>query len=190
MPHIHTQPNQHDMTVSMYIIRKVDDEWKCLIHMHRRLGVLMQIGGHIETDETPWQTVAHELTEESGYTLAELEVLQPSRVRQVRGAVVHPVPCLVNTHNAGPGPHYHSDLCYVFVAKDIAKQVPSEGESDDIRWMTIAEMKHDASHKVLGDVIDIYETIVEEFADSYLLVPASEYSLTKPSDHFGFYNTN
>ena len=186
MPHIHTQPNQHDMTVSMYIIRKVDDDWKCLIHMHRRLGVLMQIGGHIETDETPWQTVAHELTEESGYTLAELEVLQPSRVRQVRGAVVHPVPCLVNTHNAGPGPHYHSDLCYVFVAKDIAKQDPSDGESSDIRWMTPAEMKGHTSKKVLGDVIDIYETILDEFADTYQYVPATMFSLEKPVNYFGF----
>ncbi len=32
----------------------------------------MQVGGHIELDETPWQAVEHELREESGYTLAEL----------------------------------------------------------------------------------------------------------------------
>ena len=92
--------------------------------MHRRLGVLMQIGGHIEIDETPWQTVAHELTEESGYTLDELSVLQPSKARKVTGAVVHPVPCLVNTHTAGPAPHYHSDLCYVFEAQHLPSRGP------------------------------------------------------------------
>jgi 8-oxo-dGTP diphosphatase len=186
MPHIHTEPNQHDMTVSMYIIRKEQDAWKCLVHMHRRLGVLMQIGGHIEIDETPWQTVAHELTEESGYTLAELEVLQPSRARQVRGAVVHPVPCLVNTHTAGPAPHYHSDLCYVFVAQELPGRTPGEGESSDMRWMTIDEMKSHTKDKVLGDVIDIYETIVEDFTGAYLRVPATSFSLEKPVDYFGF----
>lgn len=75
MPHIHTQPNQHDMTVSAYIVRKENDEWKYLVHFHKKIEVLMQIGGHIELDETPWQTVAHELEEESGYTPYELTVV-------------------------------------------------------------------------------------------------------------------
>ncbi len=61
MPHLHTAPNQHDMTVSIYIIHRVGDEWRCLVHMHRKLGFLMQVGGHIELDETPWQSVEHEL---------------------------------------------------------------------------------------------------------------------------------
>lgn len=186
MPHIHTEPNQHDITVSMYIIRKELDEWKCLVHMHRKLGVLMQIGGHIEIDETPWQTVAHELKEESGYTLAELKVMQASVVGQVRGAVVHPTPCMVNTHTAGPGPHYHSDLCYAFVAKNVPSQGPSEGESSDMRWMTIHEMKSQTRDKVLGDVVDIYELILREFAGKYLDVPADTFSLEKPVDYFGF----
>ena len=186
MPHIHTQPNQHDMTVSMYIIREDTDGWKCFLHMHRKLGVLMQIGGHIEINETPWQAVAHELTEESGYTLAELEVLQPSQVQQVRGAVVHPVPCLVNTHTAGPGPHYHSDLCYVFLAKDIPRQAPSEGESSDMRWMTIEEMTAHTEDKVLSDVIDIYEAAVNHFVGTYQHIPATTFSLEKPVDYFGF----
>jgi 8-oxo-dGTP diphosphatase len=169
----------------MYIIRKVDDEWKCLIHMHRRLGVLMQIGGHIEIDETPWQTVARELTEESGYTVADLDVLQPTPVRQVTGAVVHPVPCLVNTHTAGPA-HYHSDLCYAFVAEDAPSRGPSDGESSDIRWMTIDEMKSQKQDELLGDVIDIYGTILQVFADTYLRIPADTFSLEKPADYFGF----
>lgn len=154
--------------------------------MHRKLGVLMQIGGHIEIDETPWQAVAHELTEESGYTAADLDVLQPSRARQVRGAVVHPVPCLVNTHTAGPAPHYHSDLCYVFVAQDAPSQAPSDGESSDMRWMTIDEMKSHTKDKVLVDVIDIYTVILEDFADTYLRIPATAFSLEKPVDYFGF----
>ena len=67
MPHIHTAPNQHDMTVSAYIILRDGEDLKCLVHLHKKVGKLMQIGGHIELDETPWQSVVHELFEESGY---------------------------------------------------------------------------------------------------------------------------
>ena len=77
MPHIHTEPDQHDMTVSAYIVRTDSAEPLCLVHMHRKIGKLAQIGGHIELNETPWQSIAHELEEESGYTLenATLEML-------------------------------------------------------------------------------------------------------------------
>jgi len=48
MSHIHTQPGQHDMTVSAFIVRQVDGEWKCLVHLHKKAGKLMQVGGHVE----------------------------------------------------------------------------------------------------------------------------------------------
>ena len=63
MAHIHDQPNQHDLTACAFIIRQVDGEWRCLVHMHKKLGKLLQIGGHVELHETPWQSVAHELRE-------------------------------------------------------------------------------------------------------------------------------
>ena len=58
MPHIHTEPGQHDQTVSAFIFRKVDGEYKAFLHMHRTLGTLMQVGGHVELDETPWGAIA------------------------------------------------------------------------------------------------------------------------------------
>ena len=62
----------------------------------------MQIGGHIELDETPWQSMAHELGDETGYQLPELTLLQPfDTVPSIGDAIVHPVPFLVNTHNVG-----------------------------------------------------------------------------------------
>jgi len=180
MPHIHTNPNQHDMTVSAYILLREDDEWKCLVHFHRKIEKLMQIGGHIELDETPWQAIAHELEEESGFSLDELQVLQPT-ADQVKesGNVTHPVPFSMNTHNVG-NEHYHSDLCYGFIAKHRPRREAANGESQDLRWLTLDELAQAARDgEALLDVTHIYEFLVNQL-DLYKVVPAISYSLKKP----------
>lgn len=67
MAHIHTAPGQHDNTVTLYIVRQFGTEWKGLLHMHRKHHRLLPVGGHVELDETPWQSAVHELREEAGY---------------------------------------------------------------------------------------------------------------------------
>lgn len=99
----------------------------------------MQVGGHIELDETPWQAINHELAEESGYSLDELEVLQYTAGRVVEAAnVQHPTPFLVNTHTVG-NKHFHSDLCYGFVAMGLPIHKVATNESLDLRWLTREE---------------------------------------------------
>ena len=180
MPHIHTQPNQHDITMSAYIVLRGEGEDTLLTHMHRKFGMLMQIGGHIELDETPWQTVAHELVEESGYDVSDLKVLQPTAdIPTIDGAVVHPVPFLVNTHKIGDD-HYHSDLCFAFVASDKPKRAPADGESLDLRWTTHSELKALVeSGEALRDAAEIYEQILSKI-DSYAAVDCAKFSLEKP----------
>lgn len=191
MPHIHTEPGQHDATISLYIVRQIDGEWKGLVHLHRKLHVLMQTGGHIELTETPWQAVEHELREETGYSLSELLVLQPDMETPIRqGAVTHPIPFCMNTHTAGPG-HYHSDACYAFVAVAEARQAPVAGESQDIRWLSLHEMEHieqDESETILGDVIDIYRSVIERGVETYKQVPADTFSLEHPTDTPGLFD--
>lgn len=180
MPHIHVKPNQHDMTVSAYIVRKVNNKWLCMVHFHKKVEKLMQIGGHIELDETPWQTVAHELQEESGYTLAELDILQPTAERMTdSGQISHPVPFNLNTHNVGNN-HYHSDLCFGFVANNLPAAQVTDGESADIRWLTLSELQGGAKNgDVVPDVVNIYEFLLNRLND-YVCVPATKYSLQKP----------
>lgn len=78
MPHIHTAPNQHDHTVTGYVIRTDGDQPRALLHVHKKLGKLLPPGGHIELDETPWAAMLHELREEAGYDAGQLLVLQPT----------------------------------------------------------------------------------------------------------------
>lgn len=180
MPHIHTAPNQHDMTISAYIIRWEDNEWKCLVHFHKKIEKLMQIGGHIELDETPWQAVAHELEEESGYMLSQLDVLQHTAdVVREHGSLSHPTPFTMNTHDVG-NDHYHSDLCYGFVASSTPAKKVAGDESADLRWMNIDEMERAAgSGELLQDVLYIYQFMASHL-ETYVQVPASRFSVDKP----------
>jgi len=180
MPHIHTQPGQHDITVSAWIVLGENDEWKCLVHHHKKMDALMQVGGHIELDETPWQTMAHELEEESGYGLSELSVLQFAK-DHITGTdnVAHPTPFAMNTHLVGDE-HFHSDISYGFVAKGEPRGVTADGESDDLRWMTQAELDGGvADGTVLQDVAETYRFLLAHI-DDYQRVPADSFSTEKP----------
>ncbi len=180
MPHIHTNPNQHDMTVSAWIIRRVNDEWLCMVHFHKKIEKYMQIGGHIELDETPWQSVAHEIIEESGYNLIQLNIAQHSLAQPDASLyIIHPSPFTMNTHNVDDG-HYHSDLCYGFIADSLPLNKPSNGESSVVRWMNLEDMKKSSElEETLKDVYLIYKYFVETI-DSYSFIPADSFSLEKP----------
>lgn len=159
-----------------------DDIPLVLVHMHRKFKKLMQCGGHIELNETPWASIAHELREETGYTLEELSVLQPTnRPVIVETAIVHPVPLSMNTHRVNQD-HLHSDLVYGFVATAPAKGTPSEGESDDLRWISIDEMREEVHRgNALADVFSIYETIINEYLESFEWIAASRFSTEDPT---------
>ena len=180
MPHIHTEPGQHDMTVSAYIIRQREDgEWLCLVHMHRKIDILMQVVGHIELDQPPWQAMAAELSEEAGYDLADVSLLQWSLPPAITHAITHPQPLLMNTHTAGEG-HFHSDSCYGFVAHGEPSSSTAHGESDDLRWLTIEQLKVSVRcGETLQDVAEIYEYMLSA-KQVMIEIPAIKFSLSKP----------
>lgn len=180
MPHIHTEPGQHDMTVSAYVIRQREDgEWLCLVHMHRKIDMLMQAGGHIELNQTPWQAMAAELKDETGYDLTDITILQWSLPPIISRAITHPGPLLMNTHNAGEG-HFHSDICYGFVARSEPPRSTAEGESKDLRWLSLSDLQVLAAQgDALQDVVEIYEYLLDS-RSSMIELPATDFSLAKP----------
>lgn len=142
----------------------------------------MQIGGHIELDETPWQAMAHEVEEESGFALAQLKVLQHTAdIPETGPHVVHPTPFALNTHNVGNA-HFHSDLLYGFVASGRPALQPADGESADLRWVTLDELRGlSESGEALRDVYVSYEFLLAHL-DTYTQVPAEQYAIEKPAD--------
>lgn len=177
MPHIHTQPGQHDHTASAYIIRIDFDEPKLMLHLHRKINKYLQFGGHIELHETPWQAVAHELEEESGYSLDDLQLLQPAqRITSLSDAIVHPVPVSHSTHPFGNGiDHFHTDLAYAFVTDHAPVSQPKEGESKVIKLVTRQELQQMSVDELPDNVKAIGTFIFDEIIDKWQPVSPRTY---------------
>ena len=144
MPHIHTKPGEHDFCASAFIIRLNEDEPRLLLHKHKKLGIYLQFGGHVELNENPWQALRHELLEESGYELGQLKLLQPPHsVRRLSGIIVHPLPVVLMTHNFD-ATHKHTDIEYAFTTTETPRHAISEAESKDVRAFSRAELEDKA----------------------------------------------
>jgi 8-oxo-dGTP pyrophosphatase MutT (NUDIX family) len=94
---------------------------------HRRLGVWLQPGGHVDPGETPWDAARRESEEETGLAVVFADVL-PDGVPPL----VH-----VDVHAGGKG-HPHLDLRYLLEAGDDDPD-PPPGESQEIGWFDWAE---------------------------------------------------
>jgi 8-oxo-dGTP pyrophosphatase MutT (NUDIX family) len=89
-----------------------------LLHRHKRLGIWLQPGGHIDPGETPWQAAIREVLEETGLV---------ARPDDGGARLVH-----VDVHQGGRG-HEHLDLRYLLHGPD-AEPVPPPGESQEVAW--------------------------------------------------------
>ena len=94
-----------------------------VLHRHRRLGLWLQPGGHVEGGETPAEAARREAGEETG-----LAVRHPPGGPRLVHVDVHP----------GPRGHIHLDLRYLLEAPD-ADPAPAAGESPDVRWFAWAD---------------------------------------------------
>ncbi len=158
MPHIHTESGQHDLTTTAFIIRRDGDSVVGLVHKHKKLGLLLPVGGHVELHETPWAAVVHEVAEESGYDMEQLMVLQPKvRIRTMDGVKTHPVPLFLQTHEFKKNAdHFHVDIGFLFIAQDLPTKLPAEGESSELLWLTNEEIKA-RKEEMPEDIAQIYD---------------------------------
>ena len=177
MAHIHTNPGEHDQTASAFIVRTDREKPELLLHTHKKLGVLLQIGGHVELNETPWQAVCHEIVEETGYSLDQLDILQPKlRMESLDGAVLHPLPLVHNTHNFDTaGTHKHTDVSYAFVTDSEPNNLPSEGESTDFRWVDIEQLKALEKRNIFENVRKIGEFVLTDILNEWQAVELSKF---------------
>ena len=84
-----------------------------LLVLHRKVGLWLQPGGHIDAGETPEQAALRETLEETGFACTDPRF-------------VH-----VDVHAGGRG-HTHLDVRYLLEAD--GDPSPAEGESPDVFW--------------------------------------------------------
>lgn len=162
MPHIHIEPGQHDTTASAFIVRIDQPESRLLLHRHKKLGVFLQIGGHVELHETPWQAVLHEVAEESGYEAGQLKVLQPPlRLTHLTSVDLHPYPVSLLTHNFPGEDHHHTDIAWSFTTTEAPRHAVSDGESDSLQLFSAAELRAIEAGQIPENVQEIGLFVLE-----------------------------
>lgn len=178
MSHIHDKPGQVDFTVTIYVFRRHRDHIEAMLHMHKKHQRFLPVGGHIEVDETPWQAVAHELVEESGYELARTQVLQPvQRLRHMSRATLHPQPLALNTHAISED-HFHSDIAYALYVEDEPTRPLADGESADIRWLSSKEIEQLNDTEIFANTREVCKYVMDNF-DDWELIQSNDFSLKK-----------
>lgn len=103
----------------------LDGDGHTLLHRHKRLGIWLQPGGHVDPGETPPEAALREAVEETGV---------PVRHPDGGPRLVH-----VDVHEGGRG-HLHLDLRYLLLGDASAAFDPAEGESRQVQWVPVADI--------------------------------------------------
>jgi 8-oxo-dGTP pyrophosphatase MutT (NUDIX family) len=111
-------------TVAVFVVW----EGKVLLHWHRKLGMWLPPGGHIEENELPDDAAVREVLEETGLPVK----LVGDRREDVPDPVQLHRPAGVQLENIGPG-HQHIDLIYFARPAGPTSIDESFGE-DEVGW--------------------------------------------------------
>jgi 8-oxo-dGTP pyrophosphatase MutT (NUDIX family) len=107
------EANDHHLTASAFVVSSRG----IILHRHKRLGIWVQPGGHVDAGESPEGACVREALEETGLAVRHLV---PASLFHVD---VHP----------GPAGHTHYDLRFVVLSSPLDPS-PPEGESPEVYW--------------------------------------------------------
>jgi 8-oxo-dGTP pyrophosphatase MutT (NUDIX family)/ribosomal protein S18 acetylase RimI-like enzyme len=94
-----------------------------ILHRHKRLGIWIQPGGHVDSGEALADAAIREVLEETGLVTTHFSG---------RPTIVH-----VDVH-AAPKGHTHLDVRFLLRGPDV-DPTPPEGESPDVSWLSFED---------------------------------------------------
>ena len=130
----------HHVTASAFVVSSRG----VILHRHRRLGIWVQPGGHVDPGEEPTTAALRECAEETGLVARHLD-----------GHVFH-----VDVH-PGPRGHTHYDLRYILVADPLDPHPPPD-ESPDVYWFDFAGARERAEPTLVAALVKLEERVARE----------------------------
>ena len=126
---------ERHFTVTGFVI----DGDRTLLHWHRKLGIWLPPGGHIDADEDPVQAVLREVVEETGI-VAEIVPHRPAFAFGNVTQLATPFSAIVADVGEGDEMHQHIDLSYIVRSVPGAPRVEAEADHGFI-WVSEAELR-------------------------------------------------
>ncbi len=120
---------------------------KVLMIRHRRLGIYLYPGGHVENDETPLEAVTREFEEETGL---RVEPIGPTRgIHNDENSVERPLPLAIfeETVRYPDEVHIHFDLVY------LVRKVG--GRLKEGVWIDISEIDNIETYQNVREVVKL-----------------------------------
>ena len=112
---------------------------KVLMHIHKKFGVWLPVGGHLEPNEIPEKAVLREAKEESGLDIKLYNHEKTKFGFSDAVQLINPVHMLLEDINMPNHKHQHIDFIY-YATSDTDKLSPISGESNEFKWFTKDEI--------------------------------------------------
>ena len=126
-----------------------DDGDAVVLHLHKRLNMWLQPGGHVDVGESLADAALREAREETGL---------PVRHMEHEGVFVH-----LDVH-PGPKGHTHFDVRYVLCAPRVEPR-PDIDESPDVRWFFWQEAIALADPGLRGALLAVQALVGKDFTE-------------------------
>ena len=154
--HIH---EKIDFTASVYIVHGN----KVLLIKHKKLGIWVPPGGHIELDEDPNETALREAKEETGLDVKLIgEAVSYGTHFKARDLIP---PRFLNRHffDVASG-HEHIDMCYLARPLSDLSEARHEIDGGEMHWFTEQELEEN-DFGIVPDVRAHARTALKELAE-------------------------
>ena len=119
-----------EFVVEGYVIK----DNSVLLVYHKKIGMWLPPGGHIEKHETPEEALVREIKEETGLEVEIINQVKPDKKFSVR-LLYQPTHIQLEDIK---GTHYHIDLIYLCRVK--GGELHSNQEIEDLRFFDIEEI--------------------------------------------------
>lgn len=128
-----------DFTISAYIVY----EQRVLLGLHKKKGMWLPLGGHVEPNEDPEEALFREIHEECGLAAGDIEVYGTKA--PIGSETVIPLfpPYDMNIHHFS-GEHWHIGMIYFARALHHNVRLNAD-EHTDLRWFSAKKLFTDPS---------------------------------------------